>query len=235
MNKNLYNSTNLSINNNGINPEFKKNNDTKIIKDDISPNNKIDYNTRNNDSNINPNNSSKNKIEENKLINNEQNIKDIQSYLLKRADNNKDTLITEISEQITKSDFNKNVENVDDIQQEEENSNLNDQYKNQLDLLKYSSPSENNSNIHLNMEGKELYDKYDFLNTPGLSEYTKAYLTSKSSAFRPELNAYTMAYLNSLGNDDNKEKPELTKLTKEYLSKNALLNDKKEGKTEENV
>ena len=234
-NKNLNNSTNLSINKNGINPEIKINNDTKTTKDDISPNNKIDYNTRNNDSNINPINSSKNRIEENKLINNEQNIKDIQSYLLKRADNNKDNSVTEISEQITKSDFNKNVENVNDIQQEEENSNLNDQYKNQLDLLKYSSPSENNSNIPLNIEGKELYDKYDFLNTPGLSEYTKAYLTSKSSAFRPELNAYTMAYLNSLGNDDNKEKPELTKLTKEYLSKNALLNDKKEENTEENL
>ena len=234
-NNSLYNTTNLIFNKNDINPENKIYIGTKEIKVNNSQKNKIYYNTENNGSNIISINSSKNNFEENKLINNEQNIKDVQSYLLKRTDDNKNPSILEISEQYTKSEINKNEENPDDIKTDPENSNLNEQDKNQFDFLKYSTPSDNNSNIAMNIEGKELYDKYDFLNTPGLSDYTKAYLTSKSSALRPELNAYTMAYLDSLGNDDNKEKPELTKLTKEYLSKNALLNDKKEGKTEENV
>ena len=67
--------------------------------------------------------------------------------------------------------------------------------------------------------------EYDLLNNPELSDFTKEYLASHTSGYRPELNAYTKAYLNSLSNDDNATKPELTSLTKEYLSNNFLLNE----------
>ena len=68
--------------------------------------------------------------------------------------------------------------------------------------------------------------EYDFLNNPELSDFTKEYLASHTSGLRPELNAYTKAYLNNLSNDDNVTKPELTNLTKEYLSKNFDKNEK---------
>ena len=67
------------------------------------------------------------------------------------------------------------------------------------------------------------------MNTPGLSDVTKAYLASQVTTLRPELNIYTKAYLNSLENEDNTTKPELTRLTKDYLSKNFIQNDKKES------
>ena len=68
--------------------------------------------------------------------------------------------------------------------------------------------------------------EYDFLNNPELSDFTKEYLASHTSGLRPELNAYTKAYINNLSNDDNVTKPELTNLTKEYLSKNFDKNEK---------
>jgi len=69
---------------------------------------------------------------------------------------------------------------------------------------------------------------YDFLNTPELSDDTKAYLTSYTSDTRPELNDYTKAYLNSLEDITNEERPELSNLTKEYLSLYTGNEDKKE-------
>ena len=85
-----------------------------------------------------------------------------------------------------------------------------------------------NTNLNLGLDSEKdgdntLYDKYDFLNTPGLSDYTKAYLTTHTSSIRPELNDYTKAYLDSLSSTNNETniRPELTNLTKEYLSQNT--------------
>ena len=69
---------------------------------------------------------------------------------------------------------------------------------------------------------------YDFLNSPELSEETKAYLSTYTSNTRPELNDYTKAYLNSLEDTSNEARPELSNLTKEYLLQNSGNDDKKE-------
>ena len=77
------------------------------------------------------------------------------------------------------------------------------------------------------------YDKYDYLNNLGLSEDTKAYLSSYSTSVRPELNDYTKSYLDSLNDASAEAKPELTNLTKEYLSLNTITEDKKEEENKE--
>ena len=154
---------------------------------------------------------------------------------------NKNINNVQISETKLNNDINKNERNLEEIKIEQDtNSHISDfNIEKELDKIEYDflkkSPAENNvfNNLNLlNTGSKELYNKYDFLDTPGLSEYTKAFLTSQTSALKPELNIYTRAYLNSLGNDDNNnnnsKSPELTKLTKEYLSKNNLLDDSKE-------
>ena len=65
-----------------------------------------------------------------------------------------------------------------------------------------------------------------------LSDETKAFLTSYTyTSSRPELNDYTKAYLDTLNDNSNDIKPELTNLTKEYLSQNIENDDKK---TEDN-
>ena len=66
------------------------------------------------------------------------------------------------------------------------------------------------------------------LNSPELSDDTKAYLTSYTSNARAELNDYTKAYLDSLNETTNDVRPELSNLTKEYLSQNTGFDDKKE-------
>ena len=68
----------------------------------------------------------------------------------------------------------------------------------------------------------------------GLSEDTKAYLSSYSTSVRPELNDYTKTYLDSLNDTSADAKPELTNLTKEYLSLNTVTEDKKEEENKEN-
>ena len=67
---------------------------------------------------------------------------------------------------------------------------------------------------------ESIFDKYPFLNNTGLSDITKAYLSSYSSGPRPELSDYTKAYLNSVSSSTSTSRPELSNLTKAYLSGN---------------
>ena len=234
----------------------------KVKKSNITPNNEINNKIENKSSISSHINSFKNKEELNEAKNKEQNIKDIQTYLLnkeKNEINNKEEMPSfeymkdkinvninnvQISQTKLNNDSNKKQENAEEIKTEQDSNTLLSDFNIQKQLEIYdflkNSPARNNVfnniNLRLNDRGMELYDKYDFLDTPGLSDYTKAFLSSQASALRPELNIYTRAYLNSLGNDDdnNKKRPELTKLTKEYLSKNDLLNDIKEEKSLDN-
>ena len=258
LNTKIYNSNNSTKFTNNFKNEIKTNNENKDGKNNNTPKNIINNKIENNSSIVSPINSSKIKEESSETKENKQNIKDIQTYLLNREKNekiNQEKLnnLDDIKEQINKNinnvqisetklnnDINKNERNLEEIKIEQDtNSHISDfNIEKELDKIEYDflkkSPAENNvfNNLNLlNTGSKELYNKYDFLDTPGLSEYTKAFLTSQTSALKPELNIYTRAYLNSLGNDDdnnNSKSPELTKLTKEYLSKNNLLDDSKE-------
>jgi hypothetical protein len=82
-------------------------------------------------------------------------------------------------------------------------------------------------------KGTNIFDKYDLLNIPELSDYSKIYLTSHTSNLRPELNDYTKAYLDSLSINNEEIRPELSNLTKEYLSKNVESDNKKEEEKEQ--
>ena len=104
---------------------------------------------------------------------------------------------------------------------------------NDINILK-----ENNLNIDIPSTNLDIYpdinayDKYNLLTNLELSDETKAFLTSYTyTSSRPELNDYTKAYLDTLNDNSNDIKPELTNLTKEYLSQNIENDDKK---TEDN-
>ena len=65
---------------------------------------------------------------------------------------------------------------------------------------------------------------------PGLSDVTKAYLSSYSSGARPELSDFSKAYISSEGGAGNKARPELSNLTMEYLMGNTQMFNKEENK-----
>ena len=200
---------------------------------------------------INNNDSKVNQIQSNltkkpgNLSNYEANTieKDLITILEKKANININTNIEEETKNFDNQiDTNNIEEKNDNIKPERDvfnnknyefnNQNIFKKIEKEYDFLKIASKQNNifdNLSSFSSGQSGQLYDKYDFLNTPGLSDVTKAYLASQVTTLRPELNIYTKAYLNSLENEDNTTKPELTKLTKDYLSKNFIQNDKKES------
>ena len=252
-NRVLYNSTNLSLNKINNKPEIKTNKETKEIKDiskskNISITSSINNNTKINNSI----NTTSNKIESKKeniieTVNNNlkdktNNLEENKNEILKPIINpeiNELGVGPEIKKEEPKVniDINKTTENNDNNLLNEDidintdliglSSHIDYTNDNKFEYLKYLSRTNDISNLFQNNLNLALNNaiEYDLLNNPELSDFTKEYLASHTSGYRPELNAYTKAYLNSLSNDDNATKPELTSLTKEYLSNNFLLNE----------
>ena len=247
-NTGLYNSNNFTNNKIEAKLENQINKETKEIKDISKLTNiSLTNNRKNSYKDKNTVNISSNKIEPKKEKNNEIEINDLK-------DETKNSEIKEIKENIIKPEniadinliinkeepkinkdinYNNNNENNNNNNKLEEDIdiNINSFNESKLDYLNLLSHTNdiNLSNLFknkMNLSSLNNAVEYDFLNNPELSDFTKEYLASHTSGLRPELNAYTKAYLNNLSNDDNVTKPELTNLTKEYLSKNFDKNEK---------
>ena len=70
-------------------------------------------------------------------------------------------------------------------------------------------------------------DNFNNIDTPELSEYTRAYLNSYMSAARPELSDFSKQFLNSNVTNDSPAKPELSNITRAYLFSQNSSNDEK--------
>ena len=84
-----------------------------------------------------------------------------------------------------------------------------------------------NANVNKDEKEKEkqfnIFEKYSFLNNPGLSDITREYLSAYASNPRPELSDFSKAYINSnlTETTTSNTRPELSNLTKEYLKNNV--------------
>ena len=132
-------------------------------------------------------------------------------------------------EEINKKSSDKKLEN----KIKELESNLDQK----LDYLNYAKTSlsltdgvkndTDNANVNKDEKEKEkqfnIFEKYSFLNNPGLSDITREYLSAYASNPRPELSDFSKAYINSnlTETTTSNTRPELSNLTKEYLKNNV--------------
>ena len=203
--ENINTNENININKEKNIDENININEDKDIKEDKNVNENINENM-----NINTDNSIKEEKNEDKKLNIEQEVENI----INNITNNINTENVESEKKENNYDF---------LNEYSSLLNINNLIKDKIDI-----PS---MNIYPEIN---YYDKYDYLNNLGLSEDTKAYLSSYSTSVRPELNDYTKTYLDSLNDTSADAKPELTNLTKEYLSLNTVTEDKKEEENKEN-
>jgi len=102
-----------------------------------------------------------------------------------------------------------------------------------LDNLNKASSLENelkNQEDQKDGQNQNLFDQYSILNKPGLSDITKAYLSSylEDSPSKVELSDYSKAYLTDYNKDEKEERPALTGLTMEFLKNNEEIEEKEE-------
>ena len=98
-----------------------------------------------------------------------------------------------------------------------ENNNKNDKEDNNLNKEEEKTKEEN------------IFEKYSILNNPGLSDITKAYLSSYTSTARHELSDFGKAYLSTNeAETSNNARPELSNLTMEYLMENTKIFNQEE-------